>query len=107
MAVQNRSTTQVGSGVDFTGAVANEELPGRRVDGSREGFISSFEISESFRYLVTNQTAYLIRVQHDDPEVGELVLPPFAQRVIKGARLRPFERLIRLHRQRHEIFVGR
>jgi hypothetical protein len=71
----------------------------------RAAFVESFRVDCESRYLLNNQTPYLIRIRHDDPEYGELVLPPFAQRVIKGARLLPFEPSIRLHRQRHEIFV--
>lgn len=68
-------------------------------------FLKSFKIDDNCRYLLNNQTAYLIHIRHEDPEIGDLMLPPFAERVIKGARLQPFERLIRPHRQRHEIFV--
>jgi hypothetical protein len=70
-------------------------------------FEASFKIRQGSRYLLHNRTPYLIHLVHPDERFGELLLPPFAQRVIKGARLHPFESLVRPHRQRHEVFVRR
>lgn len=68
-----------------------------------------FEISEEQTYVLTNCTPYVIRLQcgaHADAEtVGEYVVPPFAQRLTAGARLKPFEAQIWAHRQRHELSV--
>ena len=83
-------------------------LQTKRDEDPHHAFQRSFEILPGSRYLLHNRTPYLIRLVHPtDTRFGEVLLPPFAERVVKGARIRPFEEQLKGHRQRHEIFLRR
>jgi undecaprenyl pyrophosphate phosphatase UppP len=79
--------------------------PAPSADGS--AIDGCYRIALKQEYLLTNRTPYMIRVVHDTMpnRHGEIVMPPFAERVVSGARLQPFERQLRKHRQRHELRV--
>jgi hypothetical protein len=71
--------------------------------GAQQAFERSFAIKDDKRYLLHNRTPEAITIP--DTVHGEVMLPPLAQRVVIGARIAPFERHLRLRRQRHELRV--
>ncbi len=58
------------------------------------------------RYLVQNRTPREVSIAHTDAErYGVFVVPPLGERIVAGARLKPFEEQLRPHRQRNQIRV--
>jgi hypothetical protein len=83
--------------------MAHPDRPPTCVQGP---FDETFRIRPDKPYLVHNRTPRPICVAGGDHgEHGEFVLSPLAQRVVKGARLAPFEDQLRLLRQRHQLRV--
>lgn len=57
------------------------------------------------RYLLGNRTPYVIQLRHPREPALELIVPPLAERVVAGSRLKPFEEQLPPYRGRHELRV--
>ena len=72
-------------------------------------YLETFSFSDSDgdanprRYLVQNRTPKTIRVRR--PDIGEFILSPFGERLVRGARLQPFEAGLRRLRERRRVRV--
>jgi len=72
-------------------------------DQVRKAYYKSFSIEAEKQYLVHNRTPN--RIWIEDPEFGDMCLPPLARRQFDGERLEPFAGHLIALRQRHQVRV--
>ncbi|HZM38695.1 MAG TPA: hypothetical protein VFB94_06255 [Acidimicrobiales bacterium] len=72
-------------------------------DEVRKAYYKSFSIEAEKQYLVHNRTPN--RIWIEDPEFGDMCLPPLARRQFDGERLEPFAGHLIALRQRHQVRV--